>query len=162
MDFDAISAFVKSIPVDWMILGGIAVLFSFDVLRSGTERVIALALALPASVLLLTAIPEAAFLGSAVSQFSTQFLQGMLFLILFVGTYILLRRIGPSYGGEGQPLQALCAGCAGVAILVVVWLEIPALAAVWQLGETVQAVFGGQYAFWWLLGSYATLAFVRS
>jgi len=87
----------------------------------------------------------------------------MVFLIFSAALYLLVRRMDSPYRGEyGQPLQALLAGCAGAAILLVVWFHVPALASLWQFGGDVTAVFSGPYAFWWLLGSYATLAFIRS
>lgn len=159
---ETIRTFATNIPVDWMILGGLAVLSTFDVLRSGPGRMSALALALPIAVMVSAVLPNAFLLGNMVSEFSTPFLQGMLFLALLAALYLLVRRMDASYGGEGQPLQALLAGCATTAILITIWLQVPALGAVWDLGTDIKMIFGNIYSFWWLLGSYTTLAFVRS
>ena len=161
MDIDAMTSFASTIPIDWIILGALAILFSIDALRAGPAKISALALALPSAMLISGLLPGAAFLGSIVSQFSTPFLQGALFLAIAAGLYILVRRMDASYGGEGQPFQALLAGCAGTAILMVVWLQIPALTALWAFGSDIVGVFGTTYAFWWLIGSYAALAAVR-
>lgn len=163
MDLEAIKSAVMSLPIDWVIIAGFAVLAMFDVLKNGSARVSALALALPAALLLTSTFPRAAFLDQVATQASTPLLSGIIFLIFVVALYFLLRRMDASYSGEyGQPLQAVMAGCAGTAILVVVWLEVPALQSLWQFGSDVQAIFGDQYRFWWLIGSYASLAFVRS
>ena len=162
MDFGTISSFITNIPVDWFILGGLAAFFSFDALRSGPGRVSALALAFPLTMVITSVLPKAFLLGSMTSQFSTPFLQGMLFLALLAAFYLLVRRMDASYGGEGQPLQALLTGCAGVAVFAVVWLQVPGLTGVWDFGTSVESVFAGAYSFWWLLGSYTTLAFIRS
>ena len=60
------------------------------------------------------------------------------------------------------PLQALITGIASAIVLVVIWLQVPGLEAVWAFGSQVQAVFGEAYRFWWLAGSYIALAVVRN
>jgi hypothetical protein len=162
MDWNTIVAFVQSIPIDWIVLGGLVVLFSFDALRNGAGRVQALCLALPCAMLLFSIIPSAAFIGDFIPQFSTPLLQAVLFFILATGFFLLVRRMdGGRGGGYGQPLQAVLAGIAGVAVLTVVWIQVPMLDAVWHLGDDLRLVFGGMYAFWWLISSYTALAFIR-
>lgn len=163
MDFDAVMNFVESLPLDWVIIAGFAVLLAFDTLRSGAGRVAALAMALPGAMLLASVFPQAAFVGTLSEQLATPLLQGVLFLIFATALFLLIRRMDPLYGSEaGQPVSALLAAGGGTAILVVVWLQVPALAAVWQFSDSVATVFGNPYAFWWLIGSFATIAFVRS
>lgn len=164
MDLDTLSGFASSIPIDWFIIGAFVALFAIDILRSGAGRVSAVALALPATLFLMILVVQAVPLRDYVDQFSTPFLQAMLFLALFTGLYLLVRRIdSSSYADDhGQPMQALLGGCAGAAVLLVVWLELPALQTLWQFGGNVQAVFGEAYRFWWFLGGYAILAFIRS
>ena len=163
MNVDVVIGFMESIPVDWMLIGAFMVFSAFDVLRNGVGRLSALSLAVPASLLVVSFFPQAVFLGSFAEQLATPLLQAMVFLIFSAALYLLVRRMDSPYRGEyGQPLQALLAGCAGAAILLVVWFHVPALASLWQFGGDVTAVFSGPYAFWWLLGSYATLAFIRS
>lgn len=163
MNVDAVISFAENIPVDWMLIGAFMVFSAFDVLRNGVGRLSALSLALPASLLVVSFFPQAAFLGSLTGQLATPLLEAIIFLVFCTALYLLVRRMDSSYGsGYGQPLQALLAGCAGAAILIVVWLHVPALASLWQFGSDVTALFGGSYSFWWLIGSYATLAFIRS
>ena len=162
MDFDVLRTFVASAPMDWIILGALLILIAFDVLRNGASRACAVALALPGAVLLKSLLPSAFLIGDLTAELSTSVLDGVLFLILFASLYLLVRRMDRSYAGEGgQAIQALLCGGATVATLVVIWLQVPALAALWQFGDDVVAIFGGGFAFWWLLGSYSVLAFLR-
>lgn len=163
MDFGSIGGFATNIPVDWFIIGACALIFAFDTWRNGSSRVCAIALALPISMLLMSMLPNAFFIGGLAGELTSPALGAMVFFIFFAALYLLMRRINSVYGGEtGHPLHALISGLAGAAILVVIWLEVPALSGLWQFDGSTAAIFGEAYRFWWLLGSYATLAFVRS
>lgn len=163
MDLDAITAFYASISVDWTIIGVFAILAAFDALRVGARRACTLALALPAAALFVESLTNAAFLGSVIEQFSTPVLGAILFFIIFAVVYILIGRMGFSWGGEaGKTLQSALAGVAATALLVTFWVNIPALDTLWHFGPQIQTIFGEGYRFWWLIGSYAALAFVRN
>ena len=163
MNFDPVASLYNAVPTDWMILGAFAIFAAFDCLRSGARRACTLALALPIALLLFSASGKAAFLGGITEQFSTPILEAVLLGILVVVSYVLIGRIGLSWGGEsGQTIQAALGGVALTAILTTFWLATPALDALWRFGPDAQAVFGEAYRFWWLLGSYAVLAFVRN
>lgn len=163
MDFEALKSAFVALPIDWVIIAVFAIIASFDAMRKGPGRISALALALPVALLLTSAFPRAAFLEQIATQASTPLLSAVVFLIFAVALFFLLRRMDTSYGIEyGQPLQSVLAGCAATAILVVVWLEVPALQSLWQFGDDVQKIFGEGYRFWWLISSYASLAFVRN
>ncbi len=150
-------------PTDWIIIGAIAVFIALDTLRSGGTRASALALALPVGLFTLDALPRALFIGSVSKQFSTPVLQAVLFGIVFVALYVLIYRIIGFYStSTGAPIEALLTGLAATAILMVVWLQVPALNSLWHFGSQVQAVFGESYRFWWLAASYLALAFARS
>lgn len=162
MDIDVLRTFAASVPMDWIFLGGATILIAFDVLRNGASRAAALAIALPGAVLLKILLPSAFLLGSLSADPSGTVADGLLFLALVVALYLLVRRMDRSYAGDGgQAIQALLCGAATVAIFAVLWLQVPALAALWQFGPDVSMIFGAQYAFWWLIGSYAVLAFLR-
>ncbi len=162
MSFDALANSLGSIPTDWIILGGLALAAALSAVRSGSERICTLALALPGAVLLLSALPTAAILGPIAKQFSTPVLQAALFGVLLAVMYMLVSRIGLSYnGGSGQTIQAGIAGLAFVVILVTISLATPALGSIWTFGPQVQGVFGETYRLWWLIGGYAALAFSR-
>ncbi len=162
MDFGSIGGVATNIPVDWFIIGVFTLLFAFDTWKSGSGRACAIALALPIAMILTEMLSETFLLGTFVGELTTPILGAIIFFIFFAALYLLMRRIDSSYGGEsGRPLQAILIGFACAAIFVVIWLEVPALSAVWKFNDATTAIFGEAYRFWWLLGSYATLAFVR-
>ena len=162
MNLDAVMSIFSGIPTDWLIVGVFALLAAFDAVRAGARRICLLALALPATVLLVESLPGTAFLGSIAEQFSTPMLGAILFFIVLVIMYVIVGRIGISWGGEaGQTLQAALAGVAAAALVVTFWIQVPALDSIWHFGTQVQDIFGESYRFFWLLGSYASLAFVR-
>lgn len=163
MNLDAITSVFSSVPTDWLILGVFAILAAFDILRNGARRASTAALALPVALLLFVTTENTVFIGEIVRQFSTPVLQAVLIGILFAAMYVAIARIGLSWGSEaGQTIQAAVGGVALTAIIATLWLATPALQEVWQFGPQVQEIFGESYRFFWLLGSYAALAFVRS
>ncbi|OGG79171.1 hypothetical protein A3A39_03575 [Candidatus Kaiserbacteria bacterium RIFCSPLOWO2_01_FULL_54_13] len=163
MNLDSLTSLFAAVPTDWMIIGSFAILAAFDCVRSGARRVCTLALALPPTVILAESLSKAEILGGITGQFSTPMLEAVLFGILLVGMYVLIARIGLSWGEEaGQTIQAALAGVALTAIVVTIWIATPALDQLWNFGPQVQQIFGESYRFFWLLGSFAALAFVRS
>ncbi len=163
MNIDAITGVFSSIPKDWLILGIFALFASFDAVHSGARRICILALSLPATVFLINSLPDSAVLGSIAGQFSTPVLGAILFFIVLVIMYVIVGRIGIAFGsGGGQALQAALSGVALSALVVTFWIQIPALDSIWHFGTQVQDIFGDGYRLFWLLGSYATLAFVRN
>lgn len=163
MNVDSITAIYASIPTDWMIIGVFAIFAAFDALRSGARRTVQLALALPLAAILVVSLSSATVLGSIVGQFSTPILQAILFFIILAIMYVVIGRIGLSWGEEtGQTIQAALTGVAATAVVLVFWLQIPALGALWHFGPQVEVIFGEGYRFFWLIGSYAALAFVRA
>ncbi len=160
--FDAVMGFFARLPADWIVIGVFIVIVALDFLRGGAKRACSLALALPAAVFVFAALQSAVLIGDISRQFSTPALQSLLFAIVVIIMYILVNKISVSYGGEsGKPVQAALAGIAVAAITIIVWTQTPALSNLWNFGTQVQSVFGEAYRFWWLIGSYATLAFVR-
>ena len=163
MDATALSSVFANWPTNWIILGFIAVVIAAECLRAGTNRAVSLAHALPLAFLILSALPSAALLGGVLEKAQTPMVQAIILLVLVALAYILTYRILGFYSdSSGQPLQSLLTGVATTAILVVLWLQVPGLTSLWHFGDQVQAVFGEAYRFWWLLGSYITLAAVRS
>jgi hypothetical protein len=163
MNIEAITGIFSSIPTDWLILGIFALFASFDAVHSGARRICMLALSLPATVLLINSLPDSAVLGSIAGQFSTPVLGAVLFFIVLVIMYVIVGSIGIASGGEaGQTLQAALAGVALSALVVTFWIQIPALDSIWHFGTQVQDIFGESYRFFWLLGSYAAIAFIRN
>ncbi|MDO8552176.1 MAG: hypothetical protein Q7S01_01450 [bacterium] len=162
MEISSISNFFAYVPTDWIIIVALAVIASFDAIRSGMGRQVALALSLPVALLFSTSLQSAKFLSGILPQIGTPILKAAFFGVLFVVAYFLIRRMTESYGsGSGAVIQAVVAGVATTAIIVIIWLQVPELQAIWNFGPQVQAVFAEAYRFWWLLGSYVALAFVR-
>lgn len=163
MDFDTLANAVTNVPIDWTIIGGFALLAALDCVRSGARRISQLTLAFPLAALLMQSLPEAYMLGDlALRYFSTPFMQALLLGAVVVILYLVLGRIGLSWGGEqGMPILAAIAGVAAAGVVATMWIATPALVSLWQFGPEVQQVFGESYRFWWLFGSFAALAYVR-
>lgn len=163
MNVNAYSAFFSHIPIDWIIIFAFAVLVAFDAMRAGTGRACALSLSLPVTLLLISELSHAVGISSISAQFETSISKALIFGIIFVIAYFLVRRINKSYrDGGGAIIQAILTGISTASILVVIWLQVPELQSVWHFGTQVQSIFGEAYRFWWIAGSYAALAFVRS
>jgi len=84
------------------------------------------------------------------------------FLALLVVLCVLVYRFIPAFFGSGPSLiQALASGIAVAILLLVLWLQIPALVALRQPIPFIQHLFGNAYYFFWLIGAYGILALVR-
>ena len=162
MDFHAWEAIIANWPNDWIIIGAFTVFIALDALRSGAARAASIALALPVTLLIVNTIPQAFFLGPFSAQYTAPLLHAGIFLGLFVLLYMTTHRTIYAFSTGGGVVQALIAGVTTVIILVIVWLQVPALEAVWHFGPQVQAVFGPAYRFWLLLAAFIGLSFSRS
>lgn len=162
MDFHAWANVFTHWPTDWIIIGAAVALIALDALRSGSARAAALALSLPATMLLLNALPKAFLAGPFAAGLKSPTEQLFIFAVIFVALYFATHRIIFTFSDGGGVIQALIAGLAATIVLVVVWLQVPSLETLWHFGDQVQLVFGEAYRFWWLLVAYLGLAFVRS
>jgi len=162
MDLSSISSLFTHWPTDWILIGAFAVFAALDAMRTGPARAAALSLSLPVALLLLQELPKAFLVGSASTQLASSLAQVGVFVALAVVMYFVVYRIIFAFSNGLGPIQALLAGLAAAIVLVVVWLQVPALDSVWHFGDQVQAVFGTAYRFWWLIGSYIALAAVRN
>ena len=163
MDVGSVTSVLSSVPADWIILGVVVLLFTVDAIRVGVGRISSLGIGMLLALLASAALTNAAFLGSISRTFSTPVLQALLFGLILVLMFLFVRRVTIDYSEMGgQPIQAIFAGIAVTILIVVAWLQIPALSSVWNFDQQVQTVFGEAYRFWWLIGSFAALAFARS
>jgi len=154
--------FFSGVPLDWVVIVVFVIIMSADALRGGPSRATALALALPLTLIVASALPDARLMGSIASQLNTPLIAALLHGILLVIVFICMYRITDTYGADSShPVQAVFSGVAVAAIAVVIWLQIPALDSVWHFGPQIQAIFGEAYRFWWLLVSFVALAFAR-
>ncbi|MEK7601760.1 MAG: hypothetical protein AAB480_04485 [Patescibacteria group bacterium] len=162
MDWHALVSVFSNIPLDWVVIAVFAFVMAADALRGGPSRATALALALPLTLLVAGALPDARLMGGIASQLTSPLLGALFDGILLVIVFICMYRITDTYGADSShPIQALFSGVAVAAIAVVIWLQIPALDSVWHFGPQIQALFGDVYRFWWLLIAYIALAFAR-
>lgn len=128
MDLSSINSFFSHVPTDWIVIIAFAILVAFDAIRSGTGRACALTLSLPATLLLISELPHAKVLSGVAAQFGTPMLKALLFGIIFIIAYFLVRRMSVPYrNNSGASIQALIAGIATVTVVVVVWLQVPEL-----------------------------------
>src|SRR3989344_6150238 len=88
MDFGSWKVAFSALPVDWLIIAALVILIAFDALRSSTARAAALALALPATMLLTSVLPKAFFLGPLSEGFKLPTGQLLIFGAVFVVLYI--------------------------------------------------------------------------
>lgn len=163
MDFASTTSYLTSVPADWFIIGVFALLMIVDALRVGAGRIGAFAIAFLIAPFVVTALGHALFVGGLIANLSTPVLQAIVFGVVFVALFLLLRRTFNDYGETGgQPLQAVFAGIAVTALVLLAWIQIPVLEAVWHFGGQVQAAFAEPYRFWWLIVSLAALAFAKT
>lgn len=156
-------AWVSHLPLDWVFIVIFALLIAFDALRSGSGRAAVLALSLPIAEFLFGLLPKTMFLGKLISSLSNPMAQAGIFLVIFVVIYILAYRLVDTFAnGSRGLLLAILSGISATIITVVIWLQEPALQAIWHFSPLVQNIFGAAYALFWLLGAYLMLAFVGS
>ena len=163
MDFHALLNVVEHWPTDWIIIGALIVLISFEALRSGAGRAASLSLALPLSLFLYTYLAHTTVLESLFKQASSPLLQSVIFAALVMSAFVLTQRITASFGGmTGSLVQSLIAGTALTIILIIVWITMPVLQTLYVFGAQVQGIFGGGYSLWWLIACYIGIATARS
>lgn len=153
----------SNVPIDWFIIAALALLISAETLRAGSNKAASLALALPLALLAFTSLPSAALIGSASGELVNPHVQAALFLgLVAVAFFFTYRIIGFYSESSATFLPAAIAGIATTALLVVFWLQIPALSSFWSFGPQVHALFSEAYRFWWLIAGYVALAASRS
>jgi hypothetical protein len=163
MDVGSISAALAHWPSGWIVIGVGAILIAVDVLRSGSNRAVSFALALPVVLFAQDALSHAFVLGNILQQLTVSYVQAIVFGILLVVVYLLIQRMIGFYGSSsGTPFSAIIVGIACAILAVVIWLQTPALNSLWQFGPQVQTVFSEAYRFWWMAGAYLALAIARS
>ncbi|MEK7155561.1 MAG: hypothetical protein AAB734_01645 [Patescibacteria group bacterium] len=159
---ETISGIFAAVPLDYFLLGAVAVVVALDTMRSGIGRAAALAVALPVALLLHSLLGTTAFIGN-IAALDSGMMQAAVFGAILALSYLLVRRMGLEYvdGGMGQPIQSLIAGVALAVIFAVIWQESAVLGVLWQFDSPVTSLFAGSYRLFWLLGAYAALAFAR-
>ena len=149
-------------PIDWIIIAVVVALITVDAIRSDGGRASALMLSLPGAYLIYSLLPHALALSS-VPMLTSGKTSPYFFLGITIILTLLIRRI-IGFGGYAQSgaLSGILIGAASAATLVVVWLSVPELSALWNFGPQVHAVFAEQYRLWWLAASYLAVVFARA
>lgn len=160
---ESLQQFFTSIPLDWFIIGGIVVILAIDSLRSGIARAISLALSAALASFLFSLFDTALFLKDIAALNASPMAQAIIFIVLIIACFMLLRRMGIEHyeSGVGEPVQAILAAVAATAVLILVWVHSPELQGLYEFSGQIQSIFSDAYRFWWILGSFATLTFVR-
>lgn len=157
---EALDGMFRIVPLDFVILGSIAIVVALDSMRSGIGRASALVVALTSALFFSSLLSDTAFIGKIVSS---PMMKIGAFIALVAVNYFFLRRMGLEYlsGGIGQPLQSALAGIAATAVCAVIWLSVPGLSEYWEFSNSIQAIFAEQFRLIWLLGAFGALAFAR-
>jgi hypothetical protein len=151
------------VPIDWIVIAAFVLLITFDAMRSGSGRASVIAVTFPVAAFLSNLLPHTFLIGNAIKSLTTPLIQGGIFILLFVLIFICMHRIIYNLGGISRGLFfSFLSGISAVIVAVVMWLQVPALNALWHFSTTIQSIFGISYAFFWMIGAYLVLAFVRS
>lgn len=161
MNWQLASNLPAHIPTDWIILVIFALIATFEAARAGSGRISAFAIALPMAVLLSEAASKATIVGNILAQLPSIFRLAP-FIVLFICSYLLVRRMMAYGSGGGISLQSIVSGIAVTIAAVVLWMQVPELQTVWHFGGQIQNLFSESYRFWWLIGAYTALAFTNS
>lgn len=159
---DQISAVVS---IDWIIITTVWVVILIDALRSGTTRAATLVVTLPISLYVADMLDKTFFVGPFVFEFmrfSPTFMQAGLFGVIVIVLALLMFRIVSLSPRTNTTTTALIASLIAAVVLVVVWIQVPALQVLWHFGPQVESIFGIAYALYWILAGYVLMAFVRS
>jgi len=161
MNIQALTHSFAGIPGDWIVIGfALIIVIGFTMLQ-GSSYATALSLSLPISFVLFQSIDRATFIGGVVGQFSSPGAQAVLFAIITAIMLVLANQAIASFESSAPPVSSIICGVATIIILIVFWIQLPALESIWHFGLQVQSMFGEMARFWWLLGAYVALAFSR-
>jgi hypothetical protein len=151
------------IPIDWIAILIFTLLLTFDAMRSGSGRASVLAVTFPVAAFLSNLLPHTFVIGAFATSLSSSIVQAAIFLLVFVAVFIFMYRIIINLAAISRGLFfSFLAAISATIVIIVMWLQVPALVALWHFSGPVQSIFGASYAFFWLLGAYLILAFVRS
>jgi hypothetical protein len=160
MDIASTTESLTHLPIDAVLLIIVALIGAFDGYQSGASRVASLSMALLVAAALLPLTTHAAFLAAFFMSLSHG--DSIVFAVLLVASYFLIRRMTESYGyGISGILSALLGGLGFVAVALSIWLATPALASLWVFQPGIQAVFAEGFRLYWILAGLAALAFAR-
>lgn len=159
MNLASLSNTYAHLPTDWIIFAVVFAVCAIDAMRSGASRAIAVSLAMPVLYACASLLPKTAVLDSVLKQVNG--IPYAILLLVLLGFFSLcMYRTTRDYG-SAVPVKALMAALATTIILIIFWIQIPALSGIWHFSSQVAGIFGTAYAFFWTIGSYLMLVAVR-
>lgn len=159
----ALGTFIASIPTDWFVIGALFAAAAIDTWRSGSGRVATVVCAFPIALFFVGAASQAVFLSGFSKTLSASPMHLIFFALVFAAIYAVLDRVMSPAGYDGHlTVSALIAGLVGVVVVLGFWMQIPETTALWHFSAPVRAVFGGGWSFWWIVGGYSGLVYLRS
>ena len=151
---------ITSVPADWLIIGGAIVVLILIAMYAGSSNVISLALGSLVASSLLPLVPNTVFLSS-INTSSDTTMAAVFFAMMFPLTFIF-RWMTSAVLGITTPIQAILAGVAGAALLLLVWTQTPVLTALWDFGGLIDLIFTEPYRLWVILASLLILSFSKA
>ena len=159
----AVASFIAHPPMDWVIIVVFLLVALVDALRNSTARAAAWAVSAPLTMVFINFLERAAVFSTPIKAMTSPYAASAIFLGLFFALFVLTIRIMYGSGTPlSTPLTAIIASCCVTIISLVVWLQVPALQHLWHFGPIIESLFSSPYVFWWLLGSFVGMAFVRT
>jgi hypothetical protein len=155
------SSLVHFLSIDIIIFFILFLVVAIDTWRSGSSRLVGLAFALPLSLLLFSTLSSAFFIGTIAGHASGVLgacIFGLIFLITYAASYHI---IGSFSSDDGSLPKAFLTGIIGAVLVTVFWQYVPELHALWQGSGVFASVFGEHFRWWWIVGAYAALVYVR-
>ncbi|MDB5188146.1 MAG: hypothetical protein JWO50_666 [Candidatus Kaiserbacteria bacterium] len=155
--------YVGHIQPDSIIIAALIIGISAIAVKWGTARACVIAITLPVTAFIYTLVHDGFLVSTIDTKLTSPLMQSALFGIIVVFVYITTHRMYRSFVHEGESIAlAILAGIASTCIVLVVWIQTPALMSIWNFSNTIDMLFGAAYALWWILGSLLVLAYVRS
>lgn len=125
-------------------------------------RAASLALALPIALYIFGAIPQTYFLGDFAKQLANPYAQAGIFALLAAIIFTCIHQMILTFDVSSSFTSSAVSGLAAVIMILVVWVQLPALEQIWHFGPQIHAIFGASYRVFWIVASYLALAFVGS
>lgn len=157
MDFGVL----QIVPVDFVILFVLWIVFAVVALQGGRGEVVSVVLGAFMGVVLLAALANAAWVhdmfGTALSEPRSS---AIIFIILTVLSYMGIRQMMLPYGSDliGSPTQSAMLGFMSTIVLLALWVATPGTEALWQFSPLIEAAFSQGYIFFWLVIAFAMMS----